>query len=128
VEYFASVPDAYLTDAIVFVDPDTGLMLDPGRPSPHHLSYAELGDILSRMSDTSVAVFYQHSWRERNFWEWMATELGKRLDRFVGYVADPVAGFYVIVNDARLCPAVDAVLRHVGASGSSRQAGTMTRR
>jgi hypothetical protein len=108
VEYFASVPDAYLTDAIVFGDPDTGLKLDPGRPSPHHLSYDELGDILSRMSDTSVAVFYQHSWRERNFWEWMATELGKRVDRFVGYVADPVAGFY---RDRQRCAALSGCRR-----------------
>ena len=62
--YFAGVPDAALQSALIFFDPDNGL--EPaGGAERRHLRYAELGAIMDRADDHSVAVIVQFLPREQ---------------------------------------------------------------
>lgn len=58
-EYFASIGDELLKDALVFLDPDNGV--EPrGGASPLHVRLEELQQLWGRMDDRSVLVIYQH--------------------------------------------------------------------
>lgn len=64
-EYFDAVPSKYLTQSVVFVDPDIGL--ETGSPSymrkqglEKYLLYSDLVSIWKRFSPNSVVVVYQH--------------------------------------------------------------------
>lgn len=58
-EYFSSIRDELLKDALVFLDPDNGI--EPrGGATPLHIKLEELQDLWRRMDDRSVLVIYQH--------------------------------------------------------------------
>jgi len=64
-EYFASVPDRSLLDAVVFVDPDTGIETGTvpymqGAGISRYLFWPDITSLFGRMSESSVLVVYQH--------------------------------------------------------------------
>ena len=93
-EYFSSIPHEALERAVVFLDPDTGM--EPSVASDAHLRYSELDEILRRMDHRSIAVVYQHRYRNVDWRE----ETMKRLASFTGYevtgVSDADVAFFVL--------------------------------
>lgn len=70
-DYFAAVPTAFLRDALVFIDPDTGLQHPNvnymvGQGIDKYLFWDDVLGLLGRMADTSVLVVYQHLQRNAN--------------------------------------------------------------
>lgn len=81
-DYFQSIPHEYLSNAVIFVDPDTGLearthsyMREKGLEK--YLMYHELLELWTRASHDSVLVVYQHL--QRNARLHMA-DVQRRLD------------------------------------------------
>ncbi|HEX8861909.1 MAG TPA: hypothetical protein VGC06_22960 [Actinomycetes bacterium] len=110
-EYFARVPDKALRRAVVFFDPDIGM--EPGRATAKHLRFDELGDILSRMDSTSVAVVFQYCRRVTDCWELIASQLAGRLGCPVAYIAEAVLAFYVIAQTRSRLAEVVGVLERI---------------
>lgn len=118
--YFSSLPDETLRGALVFLDPDNGLAT--GRLTAKHVSFEELVALRDRMDADSLTVFYQHSQRRRDFWEWMATTIRERLEAPVGYVTASSVGFFVIPNNPSQTPATYQALEFVARLDPRRQA------
>lgn len=64
-EYFTSVPSRALQDAVVFVDPDTGIETSTdaymrGKGIGRYLFWDDIIQLCSRMNGPSVLVLYQH--------------------------------------------------------------------
>jgi hypothetical protein len=64
-EYFTSIPSRYLQDAVVFIDPDTGIetggmayMRDQG--IDRYLFWDNIIQTFDRVSGTSILIVYQH--------------------------------------------------------------------
>jgi hypothetical protein len=59
--YFGGIPDEFLRQAVIMLDPDTGLEVRTMGSSTGHryIKYDELKDIYSRMSDASVLIIFQ---------------------------------------------------------------------
>lgn len=123
--YFAAVPGDFLEDALIFVDPDVGLTWKD--PTPKHLTYAELIGLRSRIDRDSITVVYQHFQRRPRFWDTMASDLRAGTKSYVGYVAEPAVGFFVITNRLDQVEAVDESLQHVAAVGRVRRVGLSRR-
>jgi hypothetical protein len=123
-EYFGRVPDAVLTNAIVFFDPDNGL--EPARSvSAAHLRYEELRSVFVRMDRASIAVVYQHLPRVRAdlFWPAVASRISRYLDAPVAYVTDRDVGFYVIPRMVATLPAIRDILDSTVKTGLAQRAG-----
>jgi hypothetical protein len=123
--YFRAIPDEQLQEALVFFDPDIGLISKA--PTLKHLSFDELTTIRDRTSADSLAVVYQHFQRKPEFWETMATEIRGRMGAPVGYVAEPGVAFFVIPKNAGQIQAIDEALQRVATAGRSRKVGTTQR-
>ena len=119
--YFRNVPEAGLTNAVVFFDPDNGIAT--GRATPKHLTFQDIARVRDRMRGNSLAVIYQHAQRKSDFWETMATEIRRQLEAPVGYVAGPSVAYFVVPQNSTLIPSVDLVLQGVADSGRSRRVG-----
>ena len=76
-EYFASVPSLWLQDAVVFVDPDTGIQsgglgymrragIDRYLWRRKDLFWDNIAQVAERMNSASVMVVYQHLQRNAN--------------------------------------------------------------
>jgi hypothetical protein len=120
-EYFASVPDEYLRDSVVFFDPDIGLT--SARPTPKHLALRELASTVARMNRESLAVIYQHRWRRIDFWNTMALQIERVLKQPIRFVADPAVAFFVSPKDGNKLTVIEDVLKDVAASARSRSVG-----
>ncbi|HQK94493.1 MAG TPA: hypothetical protein PLD23_13355 [Armatimonadota bacterium] len=63
-DYFASLPTRLAADAVVFIDPDIGLVPEKRAPSagnrPKYVSYDQAGGVFRLLRGTSVLVIYQH--------------------------------------------------------------------
>ena len=64
-EYFTSVPNRALQDAVVFVDPDTGIETGTinymrSKGIGRYLFWDDITQLFQRMSGTSVLILYQH--------------------------------------------------------------------
>ncbi len=55
--YFGAIPDEFLRQAVIMVDPDTGLETKTTRQ--RHIRYAEVRDMYQRMSETSILTIFQ---------------------------------------------------------------------
>ena len=119
--YFATIPSDFLEDALIFLDPDVGLTWKD--PTPKHLTYAELIGLRSRIGRDSITVVYQHFQRRPRFWDTMASNLRAGTKSYVGYVAEPAVGFFVITNRRAQVDAVDKSLERVAAVGRARRVG-----
>jgi hypothetical protein len=112
-EYFASVPDDALQQAVVFFDPDNG-MEPPGRATERHLKFRELKGVVGRMDEISVAVVFQYSRRVQGFWTAMAEELSDQLlGCAVTYIAEPTLAFYVVAKAPQRRDQVREVLEQI---------------
>ncbi len=119
--YFASVPGEFLEGALIFLDPDVGLTWKD--PTPKHLTYAELIGLRSRIDRDSITVVYQHFQRRPGFWDTMASDLRAGTKSYVGYVAEPAVGFFVMTNRLDQVETVDESLERVAAVGRARRVG-----
>jgi hypothetical protein len=122
-EYFGRVPDAALTNAIVFFDPDNGL--EPASTvSAAHLRYEELRSVFVRMNRASIAVVYQHLPRVRAdlFWPAVASRIGRHLGAPVAYATDRDVSFYVIPRLVATLPAIRDILDRMVTTGLARHA------
>lgn len=80
-DYFSSIEDSILSDALVFLDPDNGV--EPrGGASPLHIRLDELRGLWNRMGDNSVLMIYQHKPRVAGdvFWP----DVAKRTSQVLG--------------------------------------------
>jgi hypothetical protein len=94
-EYFDSIPQAKLQQALVFFDPDIGLQTGSmgymqRSGISKYLFDESLTEVARRISDDSVIVVYQHLQRDRNrFWD----DVEVRCGRFRNRVGAKGAGF-----------------------------------
>ncbi len=94
-DYFGSIPQDKLQQALVFFDPDIGLQagsMSYMRRSgiSKYLFDESLREVARRISDHSVIVVYQHLQRDRNrFWD----DVEERCGRFRDLVGAKGAGF-----------------------------------
>jgi hypothetical protein len=70
-EYFTSIPTRFLQDAVVFIDPDTGIqtgeipyMRQAG--IDRYLFWDNINQTFQRMSNSSILIVYQHLQRNAN--------------------------------------------------------------
>jgi hypothetical protein len=122
-EYFASIPDEALRRSVVFFDPDIGM--EPGRATEKHLRFQELGSALARMDADSVAVVFQYARRVMDFWNLMAREFMRRLNRPVAHIAEATLAFYVLSGSPDRRDAVRELLQRIAARHTP---GVTTRR
>lgn len=95
-EYFSSISDDLLEDALVFLDPDNGV--EPrGGASPLHVKLEELQHLWRRMDDQSVLVIYQHKPRvaAEVFWSDVADRTAEALGNEVLALPFKDVGFLV---------------------------------
>ncbi len=59
-EYFHAIPDTALDHALIFIDPDNGLMDSGKQTDDKHLTYNELAQLNGRVKDPSMVVVYHH--------------------------------------------------------------------
>jgi hypothetical protein len=103
-EYFDSIPDAQLSTALVFLDPDVGLEPESEEDLRHtgtggYLLYGDVVSLLNRMGESSVMVISQHLARgQRRLVDQILAqgqELAGRLDLpGIAYVTDEEVIFY----------------------------------
>lgn len=95
-EYFHSIKDDLLKDALVFLDPDNGVE-PPGGASPLHVKLDELQQLWSRMDDRSVLVIYQHRPRVKadKYWPDVAHRTAEALGNEVLVLPFKDIGFLV---------------------------------
>jgi hypothetical protein len=55
--YFRAIPDGWLREALVFLDPDIGM--EVADPTEKHLLFTEIGNLLGRMEGNSVLMIFQ---------------------------------------------------------------------
>jgi len=119
--YFHDIPRRQLQSALVFFDPDIGLIA--GAPDTKHLSFNELIEVRDRADSNSVTVVYQHRQRKPQFWETWADEICNRLAAPVAYIAESNVAIYVIPGIAEQVVAVNDCLSRLAARLQSRAFG-----
>jgi len=114
--YMHGIPDGKLREAIVFLDPDTGMQPPSARgvPKPEHLGYGQLGNIVDRMNGTSVAIVFQCAWRReesRITWPKVCGLIrnGVKLEQ-VAYAGNKVVSCYALSKSSSVMEAVVASL------------------
>lgn len=119
IEYFASIPDDYLRDALLFFDPDNG-MEPRARFTPAHLRYAELRSVFDRLSPKSAVVIYQHLPRvpAASFWPRIVGQVSDVLGSPVVAVTEPDMGFIVADRSGRIDELESSLYDHIGAATS----------
>ena len=111
-QYFCAIPDSSLQQAVVFFDPDIGL--NAGSNSymkrvgiDKYLFDEDLRGFSSRLSNSSVAVVYQHLQRDRSrFWDDIE-DRSLRVCRALGasgasFVTDRDVAFVVTARDSAI--------------------------
>ena len=123
--YFASIPDAMLSDAVVLVDPDTGLQTGTAsymrrRGSEKYLHYADVAGLLARLEGDSILLIYQHL--QQNFYRFDhdTTRQACELARLAGlpsvpYVREHDLAFLAVARDARMVGDATEVLARYAA-------------
>ena len=104
--YFRGVPQAYLKDAVILLDPDNGLEAKTARPKTLHkyLAYAEVENIYHRMGEASVLILYQHLPRvhRKAFLYSIHTKLQELLKcPLPSSVSDGVVAFIIVVKSKK---------------------------
>ncbi len=66
-DYFRNIEEDRLKDALILVDPDTGLESKSiGRNSDQHLTFEELGGLYKKMNGKSILAVFQHRHRDKD--------------------------------------------------------------
>jgi hypothetical protein len=100
--YFRAIPDGWLRDALVFLDPDIGM--EVARPGEKHLLYNEIGDLLGRTEGSSVLMIFQFYPRvERGAYTGKRrAELGRIHPGEIASIADNQIAFFFLGRDRDL--------------------------
>jgi hypothetical protein len=122
-EYFDSIPASSLAEALIFLDPDTGLepsnakQMRRGGPEKY-LLYREVAQLFTRAGSSSAVVVYQHLQRNKRLIAGDIFEKGMGLLRAlqvesVGYVTDDDVVFFGAGTSRSVSQAMlDAFLHH----------------
>jgi len=119
--YFEEIPNSALTQALVFLDPDTGL--EPRtRPADanKYVCYADLPGIFRRMADSSVLVLYQHRAQGKK-WEEIVPGKCRRIGEELARedcmcVSDGEVAFFAVAKSPRTSKLMRAVLKEYAES------------
>jgi hypothetical protein len=108
--YFRSVPGPWLRDALVLLDPDVGLQVS--RPTGKHLLLTEVGDLLSRMTGSSVLMVFQYFPRVSRalYLERRIRELDGIAPLGTAAIADSLVAFFFIARERGIMGRVEEVL------------------
>jgi hypothetical protein len=93
--YFSDIPQEWLTNALVFFDPDVGLEPRSARhmrrSGPEkYLRYEELAAVAVRVQQPSALVVYQHLQRDKRK---IAADILDRAQRFASAIRAPSTGY-----------------------------------
>jgi hypothetical protein len=108
--YFSALPDSWLSDALVLVDPDIGM--EVARPTGKHLLFSELGDLFGRLGGDSVLMIFQYIPRV-NRDEYLGRrirELGRIIPQRSCAISDPWVGFFFVGREERIMEQVRELL------------------
>jgi len=87
-DYFESLPPRLANDAVVFIDPDVGLVPEKQAPSvgnrPKYITYDQAASVFRLLSGTSVLVVYQHLQRNAHKHESDVQAKCRRLSQELG--------------------------------------------
>jgi hypothetical protein len=97
--YFRAIPDGWLREALVFLDPDIGM--EVACPTEKHLLYNEIGDLYGRMGDRSLLMLFQFFPRvERGaYTKWRRAELGRIAPGRILSITDNQVAFFFLGSD-----------------------------
>jgi hypothetical protein len=97
--YFRAIPDGWLRDALVFLDPDIGM--EVASPTDKHLLYNEIRDLYERMGDRSLLMLFQFFPRvERGAYTmWRRAELGRIAPGRILSITDNQVAFFFLGSD-----------------------------
>jgi len=114
-EYFHAVPDTALDNALIFIDPDNGLMDSVGQTDDKHLTYPELDRLHNRVKEPSIIVAYHHLARIRR--EDLFRSISKHLQQFHSkpnavFVSDNRIAFLVLAKESGIGLHVEGILRN----------------
>lgn len=115
-EYFRSIPDFSLREALVFLDPDNGLEVASAgrRNGDRYVKHEELRRLFARMDAKSVLVVYQHLPRvkRRDFFRMIGTRLQEslRIRRLPMFVSDNRIAFMVLTKEIHRRKKVEVML------------------
>jgi hypothetical protein len=100
--YFESISDEILVDAVILIDPDVGLAGSTGKTDDKHLRYKEAAAIYNKMGANSILIVFQFIPRvKRNeFYLKIGRKLKTEvtLERPVFYVSDNTVVFFIIAK------------------------------
>jgi len=84
-DYFRNIEENKLKDALILVDPDTGLEVRTMKRKPdQYLKFDELKCLYNRISNNSILAVFQHQQRGRKFkelFEELREKINKELDK-----------------------------------------------
>ena len=108
--YFRSIPDPWFRDALVLLDPDVGL--EVARPTGKHLLFAEIRDLLGRMTGSSVLMVFQYFPRVNRaaYLENRTGELGKIIPGTPLVLSDNQVAFFFLVKELETGKVVQDIL------------------
>ena len=122
--YFEEIPNSALTQALVFLDPDTGL--EPRtRPADadKYVCYADLPGIFRRMDGSSVLIVYQHFTHRK--WEEVVPDKCRRITHKLGTgdcmcVSDSEVAFFAVAKSSHTLQHMQAALQKYAASNDKK--------
>ena len=108
--YFSAIPDAWLRDALVLLDPDIGM--EVARPTGKHLLFSEIGDLSRRLEGDSVLMIFQYIPRV-NRPEYLGRrlkDLGRIIPQASVAICDPWVAFFFVGREDRIIQQVGELL------------------
>lgn len=115
-EYFASLPDKAIKNAIIMLDPDTGIEIKSTTKNREaYVTYEEISKIYERMGKKSMMLIFQFIPRVKRVPYLVG--LCKNLEKAVGikhginFISDNSIAFFTITKDADYKKTVDFAIR-----------------
>lgn len=101
-EYFENIGDTFLSNPLIFVDPDNGLQVTWSNEK--HLLYSEVRSLYEGMNEKSILMIYQHFPRARNkYKDYLPEGRSKRLEEEMNdrpmYISDNEIIFFFLTKN-----------------------------
>lgn len=104
-EYFKNIPEEFLHNPLVFVDPDIGFEIK--NSTGKHLLYEEVEYLYDRVDKDSILIIYQHFPRARHkYKEYLPEGRSNTLEKKIGdlpiYISDNEIVFFLLTKSDKL--------------------------
>jgi hypothetical protein len=116
-EYFNNMPEEFLHNSLVFIDPDIGLEIK--NSTENHLLYSEVKYLYNRINGNSTLMIYQHFPRNEKHKEYLkkrSDELKDKTKDLPIYISDNQIIFFFLTKNKVLKESLGKIISNYGES------------